>query len=202
VRERLYAPGFHARQDPPDNFARLEAEYFADAEAQALGPLEQFMLADITLHMTSSLLNRTDRASMAASLEARVPFLGHKFVEWSLTMPREMKLRGKAGKYALRKAVEPWLFSGALSPKKQGFQLPFAEWFRGDFADFAQAAWTGSAAAQAGYLQPQAVEALFAAHRAGVANHGRVLYAVAMFAIWWDQTFAAGPTELQAIAAC
>ena len=202
VRERLYARAFHDRHDPPDNLARLEAEYFSDPEAQALGPLEQFMLADITLHMTSSLLNRTDRASMAASLEARVPFLGHKFVEWSLTMPREMKLRGKVGKYALRKAVEPWLFPGALHNRKLGFQLPFAEWFRGDFADFAQAAWAGSGAASAGYLQPQAVEALFAEHRQGRANHGRVLYAVAMFAIWWDQTFAAAPAELRTIAAC
>jgi len=202
VRERLYAAPFHERQDPPDNFARLEAEYFSDPEAQALGPLEQFMLADITLHMVGSLLNRTDRASMAASLEARVPFLGHKFVEWSLTMPREMKLRGKVGKYALRKAVEPWLFPDALSTKKQGFQLPFQEWFRGDFAEFAQAAWDGSEAAQAGYLQPQAVEQLFAEHRAGVANHGRVLYAVAMFAIWWDQTFKRDPVQLQAVAAC
>jgi len=202
VRQRLYASGFHDRQDPPDNFANLEAEYFSDPEAQALGPLEQFMLADITLHMTSSLLNRTDRASMAASLEARVPFLGHKFVEWSLTMPSEMKLRGKTGKYALRKAVEPWLFPGALHNRKLGFQLPFAEWFRGDFADFAQAAWTGSGASGAGYLQPQAVEQLFAEHRQGRANHGRVLYAVAMFAIWWDQTKACDPAALQAVAAC
>ena len=151
---------------------------------------KQFMLADITVHMPGSLLNRLDRASMAASLEARVPFLGHKFVEWSLTMPRELKLRGKLGKYALRKAVEPWLFPGALQTRKQGFQLPFAEWFRGDFADFAQEAWSGSGAARAGYLRPAAVEALFAEHRAGTANHGRVLYAVAMFALWWDQTFA------------
>jgi asparagine synthase (glutamine-hydrolysing) len=201
VRARLYAPGFRARHDPPDNFARLEAEYFADPEAQALAPLEQFMLADITLHMTSSLLYRTDRASMAASLEARVPFLSHTFVDWSLTMPRAMKLRGKTGKYALRKAVEPWLFPGALHTKKLGFQLPFAEWFRGDFADFAQAAWEGSDAAQAGYLQAKAVAQLFAEHRAGEADHGRVLYAVAMFAIWWDQTFKAVPVELQKIAA-
>jgi asparagine synthase (glutamine-hydrolysing) len=202
VRHRLYEPRFRLAHDSPDGFARLEAEYFADPELRRLGPLEQFMLADITLHMPSSLLHRTDRASMAASLEARVPFLGHKFVEWSLTMPRELKLRGRVGKYALRKAVEPWLFPGALQPRKLGFQLPFAEWFRGDFAEFAQAAWAGSGAAQAGYLQPQAVEALFSEHRAGRANHGRVLYAVAMFAIWWDQTFARDPAELQAVAAC
>lgn len=97
-------------------------------------------------------------------------------------MPREPKLRGKLGKYALRKAVEPWLFPGALHPRKLGFQLPFAEWIRGGFAEFAQAAWSASGAAQAGYLQREAVEALIAEHRAGRANHGRVLYAVAMFA--------------------
>ena len=190
IRARLYEPRFLLDQDPADAFARLEREYFADPDLRQLDPLEQFMLADITVHMPGSLLNRLDRGSMAASLEARVPFLGHKFVEWSLTMPRELKLRGKLGKYALRKAVEPWLFPGALQTRKQGFQLPFAEWFRGDFADFAQEAWSGSGAARAGYLRPAAVEALFAEHRAGTANHGRVLYAVAMFALWWDQTFA------------
>ncbi|HUQ14138.1 MAG TPA: asparagine synthase (glutamine-hydrolyzing) [Novosphingobium sp.] len=190
VRERLYAAGFHNRQDPPGGFARLEAEYFGDPECARLDPLEQFMLADLTVHMPGSLLYRTDRASMAASLEARVPFLTHQFVDWSLTMPRAMKLRGKVGKYALRRAVEPWLFDGALDNRKLGFQLPFAEWFRGDFADFARAAWHDSGAQHAGYLKPAAVEALFAEHRAGAANHGRVLYAIAMFALWWDQTFA------------
>ena len=190
VRDRLYTSSFHQDNDPPDGFARLEAEYFGTAEAQALDPLEQFMLADLTLYMPCSLLHRTDRASMAASLEARVPFLSHSFVDWSLTMPREMKLRGRTGKYALRKAIEPWLFEGALSKRKQGFQLPFAEWFRGDFASYARVAWHDSGAASAGYLRLEAVEALFAEHRAGVANHGRVLYAIAMFALWWDQAFA------------
>ncbi|MET0250541.1 MAG: asparagine synthase C-terminal domain-containing protein, partial [Novosphingobium sp.] len=192
VRERIYATGFHQRQDPRDGFARLEAEYFGDAQAQALDPLEQFMLADLTVHMPGSLLHRTDRASMAHSLEARVPFLGHRFVDWSLTMPREMKLRGKVGKYALRQAVAPWLFEGALHNRKLGFQLPFAEWFRGDFASFARAAWHDSGAVSAGYLQPQAIEQLFDEHRAGSADHGRVLYAVAMFACWWQQTMVPG----------
>ena len=55
--------------------------------------VEQFMLADIAIHMPGSLLNRLDRGSMAHSLEARVPFLSHHFVEWSLTMPRTAELR-------------------------------------------------------------------------------------------------------------
>lgn len=199
VRAQIYDPAFHAANDHADAFARLEAEYFADPALRGLDPLEQFMLADITVHMPGSLLHRLDRTSMAHSLEARVPFLSHRFVDWTLTMPRAMKLRGRTGKYALRKAVEPWLFPGALETRKLGFQLPFKDWFRGDFADFAQDAWRGSGAAQAGYLRPEAVDALFAEHRAGRANHGRTLYAVAMFALWWDQSFANQP---QPVAPC
>ncbi len=187
VRARIYEPGFLARHEGPDAFARLEAEYFGDGAGQGLDPLQQFMLADISVHMPGSLLNRLDRGSMAHSLEARVPFLSHDFVDWSLTMPRSMKLRGKVGKYALRQAVAPWLPAGALDKRKLGFQLPFAEWFRGDFSDFARSAWNGSGARDAGYLQPAAVDQLFAEHRAGTANYGRILYAIAMFSLWWDQ---------------
>ena len=149
LRARIYNPAFWQRQDGPDAFARLEAEYFGAPELRALAPLQQFLLADLTVHMPGSLLNRLDRASMAHSLEARVPFLSHQFVDWSLTMPLGMKLKGKVGKYVLRKAAEPWLPPGALDKRKLGFQLPFAEWFRGDFSDFARDAWHASGADQA-----------------------------------------------------
>ena len=187
IRERLYRDDFHARQDPDGRFARLEQEYFGFPGARSLHPLEQFMLADITVHMPGSLLNRLDRGSMAHSLEARVPFLSHRFVDWSLTMPLDMKLRGNLGKYALRKAIEPWLPANALDKRKLGFQLPFKEWFRGEFSEFAREAWHDSGAAASGYLRPQAVEQLFNEHRAGRADHGRFLYAIAMFSCWWQQ---------------
>ncbi|MGZ2411663.1 asparagine synthase (glutamine-hydrolyzing) [Sphingomonas sp. F9_3S_D5_B_2] len=190
LRERLYDPGFHARQEATAPFARLEQEYFADPQAQALTPLQQFMLADLTAHMPPSHLSRLDRTSMAFSLEARVPFLSHALVDWCLTMPADMKRRGKTGKYVLRKAVEPWLPEGALPKRKQGFRLPFAEWFRGDFSEFAREAWHDSGAAGSGFLRPDAVDQLIAEHRSGAANHGRILYAIAMFGCWWKQTYA------------
>ena len=187
VRERLYNDGFYSRQDGEDRFLRLENEYFGFPGARSLHPLEQFMLADIAIHMPGSLLNRLDRGSMAHSLEARVPFLSHHFVDWSMTMPLDMKLRGKVGKYALRKAVEPWVPTAALDTRKLGFQLPFRDWFRGEFSDFAREIWNDSGAAASGYLQPKAVEQLFNEHRAGRADHGRILYAIAMFSCWWQQ---------------
>ncbi len=187
IRKRLYQESFFDRFDGPGSYKRLEQEYFDEA-AHQLDPLEQFMLADLTVHMPGSLLNRLDRGSMAHSLEARVPFLSHDFVDWSLTMPTKMKRRGGTGKLVLREAMEPWLPTGLLSKRKRGFQIPFAEWFRGDFSRFAREAWNDSGARQSGYLRPEAVEQLFREHDASLANHGRTLYAIAMFSCWWQQT--------------
>ena len=185
LRARIYDPCFWRDHDGPDAFAKLEADYFGGADLQLLRPLQQFLLGDLTVHMPASLLNRLDRASMAHSLEARVPFLSHNFVDWSLTIPLGLKLKGGVGKYLLRRAAEPWLPPGAVERPKQGFQLPLADWFSGDFSDFARAAWRASGAAGAGYLQPLAVDRLFDEHRTGRANHGRILYAITMFSCWW-----------------
>src|SRR5439155_1078069 len=85
---------------------------------QLLSDLEQFMMGDLAVHMPASMCQRLDRASMAHSLEARVPLLSHRFVDFALSVPTELKLKGNTGKYVLRKAVEPW-----LPPAKAGTQL-------------------------------------------------------------------------------
>jgi asparagine synthase (glutamine-hydrolysing) len=144
------------------------------------------MMGDLTVHMPASMCQRLDRASMAHSLEARVPFLSHRFVEFALTVPTELKLNGNTGKYVLRKAVEPWLPKRQLDQRKIGFQLPLADWFMGGFNDFAREAWSSSGVADLGILDKQGVDRLFDEHRRGVADHGRMLYAVAMFSCWWQ----------------
>lgn len=194
VRARLYAPTFWKEQEGVATYRKLEAEYF-QPEHRSLSPLEQLMMGDITIHMPGSLLNRLDKGSMAHSLEARVPFLSREFVDWSLTVPQDMKLRDRSGKYALRKAIEPWLNKDHLDRRKLGFQLPFAEWFRGDFSRFAREAWNDSGVRQLGYLQPETVEKLFAEHAKGAANHGRILYAIAMFSCWWRQSMSQGQSK-------
>jgi asparagine synthase (glutamine-hydrolysing) len=135
--------------------------------------------------LPDDLMIKNDRMSMAHSLEARVPFLSHRFVEWALTVPTGMKLRGNVGKYVLRRAAEPWLPNGALDQRKIGFQLPLADWFMGGLNDFALEAWRSSGAAGMGLLDDAGVEQLFDEHRRGVADHGRMLYAIAMFSCWW-----------------
>ena len=169
------------------SFSDLRYEFFATWADDPRGDLEQFLLADTLLQLPGQMLTKVDRASMAHSLEVRVPFLSHKLVDWAATMPLSMKLRHKTGKYVVRKAVEPWLPAGLLDRPKQGFKMPLAQWFRGDFGRYAQAVWHDSGARQAGYLDPAAVDRLFQQHASGLQDHARVLYAIAVFALWWQK---------------
>jgi asparagine synthase (glutamine-hydrolysing) len=187
LRRRLYTPDFLRAQEEPHGLAAQERDYAPLFDPAAKDPLEQFLLADLTISLPSAMLPRLDRASMAHSLEARVPFLSHVMVDWSLTLPLDMKLHGKTGKYVLRRAVADWLPPSVMRRRKQGFQMPLAAWFRGGLGDFTQTAWNDSGAALAGYLEPGAVGRLLAEHRSGRADHGRMLYAIAMFSCWWAE---------------
>jgi asparagine synthase (glutamine-hydrolysing) len=184
VRRRVLGHGFardHAAEDDP---AALELEYFPDAGTggSALG---RFLLADLSVNMPSAMLTRLDRGSMAHSLEARVPFLSHRVVDWALSLPDELKLRGTTGKFLLRRAVGPWLPPSVTRRGKQGFQVPHAEWLRNGFGRYAETVWEDSGAAGAGFLDPGAVRVLFEEHRRGDRDHARLLYSILVFATWW-----------------
>ena len=185
MRAKLYRPEFTAQLDPGDELARLEATYFATAPSR--DPVENLLYADTLVRLPDDMLTKVDRASMAHSLEVRVPFLAHTFVDFAATVPVSMKLRGATGKYVLRKAVEPWLPPGILDRPKQGFAVPLARWVRGDFGRYAEELWRDSNADAAGALRPEAVAALFAEHRSGRADRSQMLFALAMFALWWRE---------------
>ena len=190
LRRQLYARDFWANQEGDDPYERLEQEYFPEGCAPNASALEQFMFADLTLNMPSHMLARLDRMSMAHSLEARVPFLSHKMVDWALTIPTDLKLRGRTGKLILRNAIAPWVPPSVLKRPKQGFQVPLTDWMRGRFGDFAREVWFDSGASTAGYLDPAAVEHLFSEHRQGQADHSRILYSIAVFGFWWLDNYA------------
>lgn len=198
IRARIYDSDFWRRHDAHSTFAFRAAQAFPEPQPQ-FSPVEQFMLGDLTVHMPASLLQRLDRATMAHSLEARVPFLSHRFVDWALTIPSDLKLRRGVGKYLLREAVKPWLPAHTPAGRKLGFQMPLADWFVGGFSDFAFEAWTSSGAADAGFLDSREVALLFDEHRRGVANHGRLLYAIAMFSCWWNEQRTQPQTQERAI---
>lgn len=185
LRSKIYMPDFLRREEGRSSVQARALAFFPPDERQPLSDLEEFMMGDLTVHMPASMCQRLDRSSMAHSLEARVPFLSHRFVDFALTVPTDLKLKGNTGKYVLRKAVEPWLPQGHLDQRKIGFQLPLADWFMGGFNDFAREAWASSGVADLGILDRAGVDRLFDEHRSGAADHGRMLYAIAMFSCWW-----------------
>jgi asparagine synthase (glutamine-hydrolysing) len=200
LREQIYDRGFFERHETRDSFGQRARDYFPPDERSHLSGLEEFMMGDLTVHLPASMCQRLDRSTMAHSLEARVPFLSHRFVDWALTIPAELKMKGNVGKYVLRRAVEPWLPQGALDQRKIGFQLPFADWFMGGFNDFAREAWRASGVSDLGFLDGKGVEQIFDEHRNGTADHGRILYAMAMFSCWWQQQRGTSTAETETVA--
>jgi asparagine synthase (glutamine-hydrolysing) len=192
-RRRIYSRDFAATFESGNPYEALGQEYFPAGTCPSASALEQFLFADLTLNMPSAMLTRLDRASMAHSVEARVPLLSHKFVDWAMTVPAELKLRGNTGKYILREAIRPWLPADILTRPKQGFQMPLASWMRGSLGQIAREAWNDGGAAAAGYLDPDAVDEMFREHRSGSADHSRMLYAIAVFGLWWRDGRAVTP---------
>ena len=185
LRVQVFAPDFLAMDgDPSGEIARLRAEYFPDSAALSADTLEQFALCDLALNLPGAMLTKVDRASMAHSLEVRVPMLGQKMVDLALAMPASMKLDGATGKKVVRQAIAPWLPEGILDRRKQGFQMPLSAWFAGDFGRYAEMLWQESGARDEGIWQRAAVDRLFADHRAGKRDHSRFLYALAVYCLW------------------
>src|SRR3546814_9094917 len=82
-------------------------------------------------YLPGDILAKVDRASMANSLEVRVPLLDHEFLEWAATLPPSYRLKAREGKYLLKKAMEDRLPREVLYREKMGFSIPLANWFRG-----------------------------------------------------------------------
>jgi asparagine synthase (glutamine-hydrolysing) len=107
-------------------------EYDARARAAGMDRLQTMLATDLWTRIPEDLLCRTDRMTMANSVEARVPFLDHHMVEFGFWMPSEFKLRGGIGKYALKRAAEAWLPTELIYRPKMGFPTPIRSWLSGE----------------------------------------------------------------------
>ncbi|MGL1937307.1 MAG: asparagine synthase (glutamine-hydrolyzing) [Fibrobacterales bacterium] len=114
-----------------DNFRDVEKE-IKDSIPSTVTPLQQVQLFDTCYWLPNDILVKTDRTSMAFGLEARVPFLNHTLVEWALSLPDSLKIRGIIGKYLLKKAYQKMLPLKNVYRKKQGFNYPLEDVFDGN----------------------------------------------------------------------
>jgi len=169
-----------------DVLPRLRAEELAiGAYAKGSGSrLDRTLYADVHTYLPGDLLVKADRMTMAASLEARSPFLDQEIIAWTARLPDHLKVRGMQGKHLLRRAFKNYLPGSVLHHRKQGFGIPVASWFRGPLLEWSREILVGGESPLWRWLRPEAVKKFFEEHAAGRADHGKRLYALAMLATW------------------
>lgn len=146
---------------------------------------EQMMFYDLIEYLPSDILTKVDRASMALSLEARVPLLDHNLVEFAWRLPLSTKIRGRTQKWALRQALARHVPPSLFERPKTGFGVPVGKWLRGPLKDWAADLLDERALRSEGIFDESVVSGTWRAHQAGRGNHEHQLWAVLMFQSWW-----------------
>ena len=181
-REELLDPGEGMRPASAQRLFERAAERHPCRDV-----IDTALYLDQQIYMPDDILTKTDRASMAVGLEARVPLLDREVVELAATFPACWKLRGLKGKHILKEAVRPVVDPATLRRRKAGFNVPMAAWMRGPLGDRLLDLLRSGAARRLPMLRVAAVEGLLARHRARRAELSRPLWAAMMLLLWAEE---------------
>ena len=163
----------------------LLEQYFAEASQRDLLAQQQYV--DVKTYMTDDILVKVDRMSMAASLEARVPLLDHRIVEFALNLPPHLKMHKGETKVALRRVMADRLPAEVLHKPKEGFSIPLKHWLRTDLRPLMTDLLAADTVRRRGYFQPETVTRWVSEHLSKQANHSHRLWALMVFELWHQQ---------------
>jgi|LGVF01.1.fsa_nt_gb asparagine synthase (glutamine-hydrolysing) len=167
-----------AEVDPVNHFQ----SYFQHVDD--VDPIGQLLYVNTKTYLPGDLLVKTDRMSMANSLEVRCPFLDHEFLEFAAHIPSNLKLRKLTTKYILKKALKGMIPREIIRRKKHGFGVPVGLWFRTDLKDYVRDVLLSPQALRRGYFRKEALQSLIDEHQSGRRDHGHRLWALLTFEIW------------------
>ena len=182
--------GTRSSFDPLDVY---RARYAETAGADELARLQD---VDFGIYLVDDLLVKTDRASMAHSLEARVPFLDPVVTNFAFALATKHKVRGLSKKVLLRKAAEPLLPREVVHGRKRGFSIPAAAWLRGELEPFARETLSADALRRQGFFRPEPVARLLDDHVARRQDNSRLLWGLLAFTLWYEHHVEREPPRL------
>jgi asparagine synthase (glutamine-hydrolysing) len=177
-RNALFSDGF---RDDLQGYRAIDVMREHAARAPTDDPLSLIQYLDFKTWLPGDILTKVDRASMAHSLEVRVPLLDHTFCEYAATLPNDLKLRGGEGKYVLKKSLEPHLPHDIMYRAKKGFSIPLADWLRGPLRQAVRDAVLGARLLDTGIFNRRYLEQLVSQHESGAADHSVALWSLLMF---------------------
>jgi asparagine synthase (glutamine-hydrolysing) len=162
---------------------------FTDASRRpALSDLVARMLVtDALAYLPDDILTKLDRASMGVSLEARVPILDHRVVEFAARLPMHLKIRNRQGKWLLRQVLYRYVPREIIKRAKMGFAAPIGSWLRGPLREWAEALLAEDRLAREGYLRSQPVRKVWKEHLAEDRNAQDMLWNVLLFQAWLER---------------
>lgn len=147
----------------------------------------RLMLLDVLTYLPEDILAKLDRASMAVSLETRVPILDHRVVEFAARVPTSMKIRAGVGKWLLRQVLYRYVPRELVERPKMGFSVPIEDWLRGPLREWAESLLNPERLRSEGFLRAEPIREVWAEHLSGQRNWQGQLWNVLMFQAWRDK---------------
>lgn len=184
-RLRLYAPDVAARIDTLATERVISGKFESFQQGTSV---DRALKSDLAIYLADDILTLTDRLSMWHSLELRVPYLDHRFVEEAMSLPADLKIRGFGLKYTLKKIAEKWLPHDVIHHKKQGFEAPMGRWLRGPLRPLMEDVLSETNVRDAGIFDPGEVNRLKAEHLEGRRKNNKILFGLLMVHLWQRQS--------------